>query len=54
MRGPGSWWRCGNVGCKKLAMVQLYNGRNAPMGRYCQDHGERALASHRREYESDG
>ena len=35
------------------AVVQLFNGRNAPMGKYCQPHGDGALANHRREYESD-
>ncbi len=37
--------------CEKLAVVQLYNGRNAPMGKYCEKDGNRALRDHRKKYE---
>ena len=42
---------CQHDSCRKVAVVQLFNGRNAPMGVYCQKHGSQALADHKREYE---
>ncbi len=43
--------RCIWPKCLKVAVVQLFNTANAPMGRYCEAHGDQALDSHQREYE---
>jgi len=29
--------------CARQAMVEVYNGRNAPMGKFCREHGRECL-----------
>lgn len=36
---------CQAYGCKRTAVVQLHNYRNAPMGTYCAGHGPSHLAA---------
>lgn len=43
--------KCEHYGCTSIAKVQLYNTWNAPMGRYCKKHGEKALKEHKRNHE---
>jgi hypothetical protein len=37
-------YTCGAPGCRKPAEGTVFNGQNAPCGKFCERHGEAAVA----------